>query len=80
MMDFVGFGVNEGGGRAARLDETVHAASDAVRLFDLFDNDDISLIFLDLNIETGTGQGSLLRHVVAAFAVLSDADPLGYLP
>jgi Resolvase, N terminal domain len=41
--------------------------SELVRLFDLFDNDDISLIFLDLKIDTGTSQGRLC-HVMAAFA------------
>jgi hypothetical protein len=75
---FVGFGVNESGGRGARLDETVHAAFDAVRLCD--NNGDVSLIFLDVNIDTGISQGRLLRHVMAAFAVLSGGDPLGYLP
>jgi hypothetical protein len=75
---FVGFGVNESGGRAARLDETVYAAFNAVRLVD--NNDDVSLIFLDVNIDTATSQGRFLRHVMAAFAVLSGGDPLGYVP
>lgn len=39
-----------------------------VELFDLFDNDGVSLVFLDMNIDTSTSQGRLLRHIMAAFA------------
>jgi site-specific DNA recombinase len=41
---------------------------DLVELFDLFDRDGVSLVFLDMNIETSTSQGRLLRHIMAAFA------------
>jgi DNA invertase Pin-like site-specific DNA recombinase len=41
--------------------------SELVRLFDLFDSDDISLVFLDINGDSSTSQGRLVRHVMAAF-------------
>jgi DNA invertase Pin-like site-specific DNA recombinase len=41
---------------------------DLVELFDLFDRDGVSLVFLDMNVDTATSQGRLLRHVMAAFA------------
>ncbi len=41
---------------------------DLVELFALFDGDHIALAFLDMNIDTGTSQGRLLRHIMAAFA------------
>jgi DNA invertase Pin-like site-specific DNA recombinase len=41
---------------------------DLVELFALFDRDAIALAFLDMNIDTGTSQGRLLRHIMAAFA------------
>jgi DNA invertase Pin-like site-specific DNA recombinase len=37
-------------------------------LFGLFDRDGISLVFLDMNIDSSTSQGRLLRHIMAAFA------------
>lgn len=39
-----------------------------IRLFDLFDGESTSLVFLDMDIDTNTSQGRLLRHVMAAFA------------
>ncbi len=39
-----------------------------VALFELFDRDGIALTFLDMNIDTSTSQGRLLRHILAAFA------------
>ena len=44
------------------------SVKELVELFDLFDTDGISLVFLDMNIDTSTSQGRLLRHVMAAFA------------
>lgn len=38
------------------------------QLFDTFDRDGIALIFLDMNIDSSTSQGRLLRHIMAAFA------------
>jgi DNA invertase Pin-like site-specific DNA recombinase len=38
------------------------------QLFDTFDRDGISLVFLDMNIDSSTSQGRLLRHIMAAFA------------
>jgi site-specific DNA recombinase len=40
---------------------------DLVALFDLFDRDGITLTFLDMNIDTSTSQGRLLRRILAAF-------------
>ncbi len=51
-----------------KLSRFGRSMSELVRLFDLFDGDGISLIFLDLNLDTATRQGRLLRHVMAAFA------------
>jgi DNA invertase Pin-like site-specific DNA recombinase len=39
-----------------------------IRLFDVFDSDRIPLVFLDMNLDTSTSQGRLLRHILAAFA------------
>lgn len=39
-----------------------------IELFDVFDTDGISLVFLDMNIDTSSSQGRLLRHIMAAFA------------
>ena len=39
-----------------------------IELFELFDGDGIALVFLDLQLDTSTSQGRLLRHIVAAFA------------
>lgn len=41
---------------------------DLVDLFDLFDKDGIALVFLDMNIDSSTSHGRLLRHIMAAFA------------
>jgi site-specific DNA recombinase len=41
---------------------------DLVVLFELFDRDGIALTFLDMNLETSTSQGRLLRHILVAFA------------
>jgi DNA invertase Pin-like site-specific DNA recombinase len=39
-----------------------------ISLFDVFDTDGIPLVFLDMNLDTSTSQGRLLRHILAAFA------------
>ncbi len=39
-----------------------------IRLFEIFDSDGIPLVFLDMNLDTSTSQGRLLRHILAAFA------------
>ncbi len=44
------------------------SVKDLVELFELFDHDRVALVFLDMNIDTSTSQGRLLRHVMAAFA------------
>jgi site-specific DNA recombinase len=38
------------------------------QLFDRFDSDGISLVFLGLGMDTSTSQGRLLRNIMAAFA------------
>jgi DNA invertase Pin-like site-specific DNA recombinase len=44
------------------------SVKELVELFDLFDSDGIALVFLDMNVDTSTSQGRLLRHIMAAFA------------
>ena len=44
------------------------SVKDLINLFELFDRDGISLVFLDMNLDTSTSQGRLLRNVMAAFA------------
>ncbi|MBA2274546.1 MAG: recombinase family protein, partial [Actinobacteria bacterium] len=51
-----------------KLSRFGRSMSDLARLFDLFETDGIALVFLDLNIDTGTSQGRLLRNVMASFA------------
>jgi DNA invertase Pin-like site-specific DNA recombinase len=41
---------------------------DLVQLFEFFDRTQVALVFLDMNIDTSTSQGRLLRHIMAAFA------------
>jgi DNA invertase Pin-like site-specific DNA recombinase len=51
-----------------KLSRFGRSVKDLVELFELFDRDGISLVFLDMNIDTNTSQGRLLRHIMAAFA------------
>lgn len=51
-----------------KLSRFGRSMKDLVKLFELFDDDGISLIFLDMNLDTSTSQGRLLRYVLAAFA------------
>lgn len=51
-----------------KLSRFGRSVKDLVALFDLFDRDGIALVFLDMNIDTSTSQGRLLRHIMAAFA------------
>jgi site-specific DNA recombinase len=51
-----------------KLSRFGRSVKDLVRLFELFDRDGIALTFLDMNIDTSTSQGRLLRHILAAFA------------
>jgi DNA invertase Pin-like site-specific DNA recombinase len=41
---------------------------DLVELFEFFDRNQVALVFLDMNIDTSTSQGRLLRHIMVAFA------------
>lgn len=51
-----------------KLSRFGRSVKDLVALFEQFDRDGIALIFLDMNIDTSTSQGRLLRHIMAAFA------------
>lgn len=51
-----------------KLSRFGRSMKDLVALFDLFDREGIALVFLDMNIDTSTSQGRLLRHIMAAFA------------
>ncbi len=51
-----------------KLSRFGRSMKDLLTLFDVFDRDGIGLIFLDMNIDTSTSQGRLLRHIMAAFA------------
>lgn len=51
-----------------KLSRFGRSVKDLVELFDLFDKDNVPLVFLDMNLDTSTSQGRLLRHVMAAFA------------
>lgn len=51
-----------------KLSRFGRSVKDLVNLFDLFDRDGIALHFLDMNLDTSTSQGRLLRHIMAAFA------------
>lgn len=44
------------------------SVKELVSLFDLFDEAGVRLVFLDMNLDTSTSQGRLLRHIMAAFA------------
>lgn len=64
--------VNERAGYAGvivpKLSRFGRSMKELIRLFDLFDSDSIPLVFLDMNLDTSTSQGRLLRHILAAFA------------
>jgi DNA invertase Pin-like site-specific DNA recombinase len=51
-----------------KLSRFGRSMKDLVELFDIFDRDGIALVFLDMNLDTSTSQGRLLRHIMAAFA------------
>ncbi len=51
-----------------KLSRFGRSVKDLVNLFDLFDKDGIALVFLDMNIDSSTSHGRLLRHIMAAFA------------
>lgn len=51
-----------------KLSRFGRSMKDLIELFDEFDSDAIPLVFLDMNIDTSTSQGRLLRHVMSAFA------------
>jgi DNA invertase Pin-like site-specific DNA recombinase len=51
-----------------KLSRFGRSMKELIRLFTLFDADNIPLVFLDMNLDTSTSQGRLLRHILAAFA------------
>lgn len=51
-----------------KLSRFGRSMKELIRLFGLFDADHIPLVFLDMNLDTSTSQGRLLRHILAAFA------------
>lgn len=51
-----------------KLSRFGRSMKELIRLFGLFDADRIPLVFLDMNLDTSTSQGRLLRHILAAFA------------
>ncbi|MDP9069250.1 MAG: recombinase family protein [Actinomycetota bacterium] len=51
-----------------KLSRFGRSMKELIRLFELFDADRIPLVFLDMNLDTSTSQGRLLRHILAAFA------------
>lgn len=51
-----------------KLSRFGRSMKDLIRLFEAFDADGIPLVFLDMNLDTSTSQGRLLRHILAAFA------------
>lgn len=51
-----------------KLSRFGRSMKELIHLFDLFDRDQVPLVFLDMNLDTSTSQGRLLRHILAAFA------------
>lgn len=51
-----------------KLSRFGRSMKELVKLFEIFDSDGIPLVFLDMNLDTSTSQGRLLRHILAAFA------------
>jgi site-specific DNA recombinase len=51
-----------------RLNRFGRSLVDLSELFETFDNDDIGLIFLDLEIDTRTATGKLVRNIMATLA------------
>src|SRR5680860_214368 len=45
-----------------KLSRFGRSVKDLVKLFELFDRDGVALTFLDMNIDTSSSQGRLLRH------------------
>lgn len=51
-----------------KLSRFGRSVKELAALFELFDSDGISLVFLDVNIDTSTSQGRLMRNLMAVFA------------
>lgn len=53
-----------GGVVIPKLSRFGRSVSELTPLFDLFEADGIPLVFLDMNVDTSTSQGRLLRHIM----------------
>ena len=51
-----------------KLSRFGRSMKELIGLLEIFDSDGIPLVFLDMNLDTSTSQGRLLRHILAAFA------------
>ncbi|MGH2701549.1 MAG: recombinase family protein, partial [Actinomycetota bacterium] len=51
-----------------KLSRFGRSMSHLFELFDLFSDDGVDLIFLDIGVDSSTSQGRLLRNVMSAFA------------
>ena len=51
-----------------RLNRFGRSLKDLTKLFDIFDEDGIGLVFLDFDIDTKTSTGKLLRNIMASLA------------
>jgi DNA invertase Pin-like site-specific DNA recombinase len=51
-----------------KLSRFGRSVKDLVTLFDLFEDDGVVLVFLDVGLDTSSSQGRLLRNIMSAFA------------
>jgi DNA invertase Pin-like site-specific DNA recombinase len=51
-----------------KLSRFGRSVKDLITLFEQFEGDGVSLVFLDIGLDTSTSQGRLLRHIMSAFA------------
>jgi DNA invertase Pin-like site-specific DNA recombinase len=51
-----------------KLSRFGRSVKDLITLFEQFEDDGVSLVFLDVGLDTSTSQGRLLRHIMSAFA------------
>jgi DNA invertase Pin-like site-specific DNA recombinase len=51
-----------------KLSRFGRSVKDLATLFDLFEDDGVTLVFLDIGLDTSTSQGRLLRNVMSSFA------------
>lgn len=51
-----------------KLSRFGRSVKDLATLFDLFEDDGVTLVFLDIGLDTSTSQGRLLRNIMSSFA------------